>query len=168
MAHRSVMSDWRFQGRKLKSTRLRGRKGAAVVELALVLPILMAMLVGMIDLGLVIYEQMKLANAARAGAQYAFQTNCDTANHANIKKAVRDAWSGSVVGATLTLTPTPPTKFCKCASQSLESCESDCPLGDLQTYCKVRVEKTRALLFDFWDAFPGIANLSGQAILRLQ
>jgi Flp pilus assembly protein TadG len=56
---------------KIGSTRwrLRGEAGAAAVEMALVLPILLVMLFGIVDFGLTMYTQEVLANASREGAR---------------------------------------------------------------------------------------------------
>lgn len=44
-------------------------RGQALVELAVLLPVLMIMLVGIIDLGRVFYHSVVIANAARDGAR---------------------------------------------------------------------------------------------------
>lgn len=46
-------------------------KGQALVEFALVLPILLMLLCGIIDFGWIYYNQITLNNAAREGARYA-------------------------------------------------------------------------------------------------
>lgn len=46
-------------------------KGQSLVEFALVLPLLLGLLCGIIDFGWVYYNQITLANAAREGARYA-------------------------------------------------------------------------------------------------
>ncbi|WP_411339215.1 TadE/TadG family type IV pilus assembly protein [Sphingopyxis sp. J-6] len=50
---------------------LRHRAGASGVEFALVLPILIALLIGTIDLGAMAWTKMEVQAAARAGANYA-------------------------------------------------------------------------------------------------
>jgi hypothetical protein len=47
------------------------RRGQAFVELALVLPLAIMLLVGIITIGLGVFYQQQLANAAREGARYA-------------------------------------------------------------------------------------------------
>lgn len=47
------------------------RRGAAAVEFAIVLPVLVTVLLGVTDFGRVSYTSISLANAARAGAAYA-------------------------------------------------------------------------------------------------
>jgi len=49
----------------------RKESGQAIVEFALVLPILLALLCGIIDFGWLYYNQITLNNAAREGARYA-------------------------------------------------------------------------------------------------
>ncbi len=46
------------------------RRAAVVVELALILPVLLILVLGAIDLGRVAYDQMILTNAARLGANF--------------------------------------------------------------------------------------------------
>ena len=54
-----------------KTIKRRREHGQALVEFALVLPILLMLLCGIIDFGWVYYNQMALSNAAREGARYA-------------------------------------------------------------------------------------------------
>ncbi len=49
----------------------RSERGQAMVEFALVLPFLLALLCGIIDFGWLYYNQITLNNAAREGARYA-------------------------------------------------------------------------------------------------
>ena len=56
-------------------------RGAAVVEFAIVLPFLMLLLMGIIELGLLFYNQQVLTNASREGARSGiarFDENSDT------------------------------------------------------------------------------------------
>lgn len=49
----------------------RGEDGQAMVEFALVLPIFMLILCGILDFGWMFYNQLSLDNACREGARYA-------------------------------------------------------------------------------------------------
>ena len=54
-----------------KIKKRRRERGQSLVEFALVLPILLMLLCGIIDFGWVYYNQIALSNAAREGARYA-------------------------------------------------------------------------------------------------
>ncbi len=56
---------------RLASQKLRARKGAAVVELAVLLPLLIFLFVIAVDFARVYYVSLTLTNCARAGALYA-------------------------------------------------------------------------------------------------
>ena len=51
----------------------RGQEGAAAVEFAIVLPVLLVLLAGFFDFGWLFYWQHSVTNASRAGARYAVQ-----------------------------------------------------------------------------------------------
>lgn len=53
--------------------RMKNERGSALVELALTLPLLVAIIVGAVELGRVAYFAIELTNAARAGAAYGAQ-----------------------------------------------------------------------------------------------
>lgn len=80
--------------------RLRDRqRGQSLVELALVLPILLALLAGALDLGRVFYATVSLNNAAREGALQAAETPtsyvedgaCDTATNRVVCRVLLEA-----------------------------------------------------------------------------
>lgn len=86
------------------------RSGAAAVEFAVVLPVLVLLLVGGADLGRCFYSTIAVANAARAGAQYASMTPYDVNNTSGwftrINEAVTDEFSSSSQFNTTLLTVT--------------------------------------------------------------
>ncbi|MBI3977967.1 MAG: pilus assembly protein [Chloroflexi bacterium] len=57
--------------------RIAGGRGQALVELALVAPVLLLMLAGALDLGRIFYYQIAITNAARVGAGYAIFSPSD-------------------------------------------------------------------------------------------
>jgi Flp pilus assembly protein TadG len=59
------MSQWRFSGRGARD------RGAAAVEFALVLPLLLLIVFGIIDFGRALNAQITLTQAAREGARLA-------------------------------------------------------------------------------------------------
>ena len=64
------------QGSEGKSI-LRTQHGAAAVEFAIVLPFLVVLVFGIIEFGLLLYNQQVITNASREGARAAIRGDCD-------------------------------------------------------------------------------------------
>jgi len=85
----------------------RKRRGAAVVEFAVVVPVFIILVFGMIEFGRMVMVQQVLTNASREGARRAVLDGVTTTE---IETTVNDyLQSGSVTGATVTVTPNPPS-----------------------------------------------------------
>jgi Flp pilus assembly protein TadG len=65
----------------------RGRSGLGAIEFGFVAPVLLAMLLGVLDFGMAFWEQMQVANAADAGAQWGMSNSFDASNITNVVKA---------------------------------------------------------------------------------
>jgi Flp pilus assembly protein TadG len=76
--------------RSLEMRGLRACSGQTVVELALLLPLLLVLLIGVIELGRYAYFDILISNAARAGAQYGAQSLIQAADAAGIKAAAHN------------------------------------------------------------------------------
>ena len=81
------------KGRFSRSWRklLRRRDGTSAIELALILPVIAAMIVPLADLGMAAFTKMEVQNAAQAGADYALKNASGTFNATNIGTAVTSA-----------------------------------------------------------------------------
>ena len=78
-------------------------RGQALVEMAITLPLLLLMLMGIMDMGCYFYNQMSVENGSREGARYAIVHAEDT----TLSTDVTDLVQGMVVGpGTLTVTLT--------------------------------------------------------------
>ncbi len=53
-----------------KMLSIRGQRGAAAIEFAIVLPILVLVLFGTVEFGLLLYDQQVITNASREGARF--------------------------------------------------------------------------------------------------
>jgi Flp pilus assembly protein TadG len=83
------------------------RRGAAAVEFAVVAPVFIMLIFGMVEFGRMVMVQQVLTNAAREGARLAV---LDGATTTSVQTAVNSYLaSGAVSGATVTVTPNPPT-----------------------------------------------------------
>jgi Flp pilus assembly protein TadG len=83
--------------------------GSAAVEMAIICPILIALIPGMLDFGGMFYEQTVVVTAADAGAVYAIAYGY---NQSNIQTAVQNSTS------TISVTAPAPTEFCGCPTTS--------------------------------------------------
>jgi Flp pilus assembly protein TadG len=69
----------------IKQKIIKRRRGSTIVEFALVVPVLLAMLLGIIEFGWMIKNQLTIANAAREGARAAALGKNTTAINARIQ-----------------------------------------------------------------------------------
>ena len=145
---------------------LREESGAALVELALILPLLLLLLLGVSDFGRVLYWSITLAQSARAGAQYGAQSSASAANSAGIQQAVlQDAQNITNLGGTINVTS---ECFCQCEG---ETASVNCTNNNCGNAPQVFVKVTTSTTFNTLVPYPGIpstVNLSNTAILRLQ
>ena len=143
-------------------------RGSVAIELALLAPVLAALLIGSVDFGTYIYKKMQLQSASRAGAQYAIQTGANSTDSTGISDAVfrssTDLDPGlSVISAT----------FCACADGSSSAvsdttgCGGTCPGGDTPALTvQVTVSNTFKTIFPY----PGIPDsivITGKTALRV-
>ncbi len=77
---------------------LRSVSGVASLELALLLPALVLLVVGVFDFGLVIHQKTQLAHAARAGAQYALIQRPAEGDLSDVEAAVNDTAPADTTG----------------------------------------------------------------------
>jgi len=83
------------------------RRGAAVVEFAVVAPVFITMVFGMIEYGRMVMVQQMLTNASREGARVGVLDGTTTSE---VQSAVTTYLSNAgVTGTTVTVTPNPPS-----------------------------------------------------------
>jgi len=99
---------------------LERRRGLAVTELALVLPLSFVLFIGILDFGRVYYSAIAVSHAARAGVQYGAQDNVKSGDFAGMRQAASDAL-GDVSNFTVTA-----CRYCQCAdgTGSCTSCNA--------------------------------------------
>lgn len=125
---------------RLAALAKQSRRGAAAVEFALMVPVVVAGLTGVANYGLVIFEKIEMESAARAGAQMAIR---DRENTSAIQQTTVDS-----TNLTITTSDVLVTNECRCADiNTVVGCGSTCTDGDpLQFYTKVTVSKNFTLL----------------------
>jgi Flp pilus assembly protein TadG len=130
--------------RKESAGRPRGCGGQTVVEVALLLPLLLLLLVGVIEIGRYAYFDILISNAARAGAQYGAQSLIQAADVAGIRTA---AQNDGLAAMTITA-----TQQCGCAAGAL----GGCPTGAVCPQPLVYVQVTATDRYSSLFRYPGI------------
>ncbi len=154
-----VMSRSRWRVLLRLSAMALPERGGSLVELALVLPFLSLLLIGVIDFGRAYYFSIEVAGAAHTGALYGTQNPTDTTGMQNA--ALGDA--SDVPGVTATA-----TYGCECSdgSHAVALCATPPSCGvNLVNYVQVTTSATYTPLFR-WPGIPASFPLQGQARLR--
>jgi Flp pilus assembly protein TadG len=130
--------------------------------MALIVPLLLVMALGVGDFGRVLYWAITLSQAARAGAQYGAQSNAKAADSAGIQQAaVNEAQNiGSISVSS--------QRVCECTSGVAVSCTTSCGTYGVP---RVFVQVTTSSTFQTIAPYPGVpstVSLSRTAKIRLQ
>lgn len=145
----------------------RAEDGVSAVEFALATPVLLGLLVPVVDLGLAFSEQMKVQQAAQAGAQYA-------AVHGFDSTSISSAVTG---GTTISVSASPaPSQLCGCISGSTVTlsgsppCTTACANGLTPgTYVTVSAQASYSPITPYstyLNALP--TTLTAQSVVRVQ
>lgn len=160
-------TDCRLRGIGLLASRAAGgnNRGQALVELALTLPIYFLLIIGAAEFGRLAYAAIEVANAARAGAAYAAQSNITASDTAGIElAATQDA--PNVTGVTATS-----SNSCVCSTGGALVCTdalATCPSpARIIEYVTVHTTATVGPLFNY-PGLPHTFTLRGQAIVRVE
>src|SRR5215471_7079021 len=152
----------------------RSESGQSLIEVALLLPFLVLMMIGVIELGRYAYIGILVGNAARAGAAYGSQSNVQSVNTVGIKNAaINDFQSNGQPGGSLTVTS---SVSCGCDSSgtvTTAGCTAvtnptagTCASGHWVVILTVTASGTFNSLFNY-PGIPASLAISRQAILRV-
>jgi Flp pilus assembly protein TadG len=137
--------------------------GAAMVEFGLAVPILVAVLIPAVDLGMGLYQQMQVQNAAQAGAQYALLYGWNTTS-------IQNAVTAATTLSTITATPAP-SQSCGCpngTAVATTSCGSTCSGGQSPgTYVTVGAQSVYQPILPY-PVIGSSVTLSAQAVVRIK
>jgi Flp pilus assembly protein TadG len=143
--------------------RLRCEGGGAVVELALVTPILAALLLGALDFGRVFHYALAVTGAAHAGAQWGSTSLANSQNFSQMKTIAESHAPGLGVTATA-------TSICRCGSGTAtpnpQACNSGCT-GTLRVYASVTATRTFTTIVNY-PGIPRTTAITRTAQLRAQ
>ncbi len=141
----------------------REQTGQSIAEVALVIPMLLLLLIGTIELGRFAYYGIEVANAARAGVQYAAQSLADSKDIVGIQRAAQnDAPNVSDLDVTS-------RDLCACSSSpaSYVGCPArNCAPGHAVVFVEVNTSARFRSLFHY-PGLPASLTVNGQAIMRV-
>lgn len=110
------------------------RSGVSAVEFGLTVPVLLIALLGVIDLGNVVYQRGDLESALRSGIQYFMNGGSDVDK---AEAVVNAAWTHRPEGATVTA-----EKYCLCGT-TVSACNTLCGDGAYPLrYSRIVVDAT--------------------------
>jgi Flp pilus assembly protein TadG len=123
------------------------RTGSVSVEFALVIPVLMLMVVGIADVGLVLAQYLRVSGALSAAGQYALINPDDTAG---VEQIAKDYLSNNSAVSVMVETS------CECSGgNSTTSCGGSCSAGeDLRQFVRIQISQAVELLLPY----PGIPD----------
>lgn len=137
-------------------------KGASLVELALILPFLLLLIVGSLDMGSMFVRKMELANAAKAGVQYALVRKPIQGDLTNIRSAVTAS-----LGTTVTDTTTVDVVlYCMCFATK-QSCTENCDDEDISAFVNITVAEDYTTPFFNYDWFQSSFPITESSTVRL-
>lgn len=146
-------------------------RGVATIELALILPVVTVIMIGLLDIGVLAHREMDLRNAARVGVQYAFQ---DTAGLSTIAAAAVEALGPQPTGAPAATATA--ISYCECPTSTTDysvttevACTTaTCPVTGTKpaTYVQVSMQQAYTPLFGSWGII-GSRTMTATATLRV-
>lgn len=155
-------------GRRIAAERVGGiermrtrTKGTALVEFALVAPLLLLVLAGVLDYGMALRTASSVASAARAGAQYGSMSPGNAADTAGIRNAALNAAPG-VSGLNISS-----ARSCQCSGGGAVDCTASCSTGRMLVYVQVTAQTTVSTIFNY-GALGFFGSTSSQANMRAQ
>jgi len=133
----------------------------ALVEFALVTPLLLLALAGVLNYAVALRTASCLTDAARIGAWYGSRSPANATNIAGMKAAALAAAPG-VAGMTAAA-----VESCKCSNGTAVSCSGSCAIGNMLIYVQVTTQATSPTVFNYSGlSFNGA--ISARASMRAQ
>lgn len=141
---------------------MHAQRGAALVEIAVLLPVLLLLAIGAVEIGRFANYAIVAANAARAGVQYGAESLATASDTTGMQNAATgDAGAGSGLSAAA-------SHYCLCSDGSASTCLStDCPLPLHRVlWVKVVVSGTLTSLLKY-PGVPRTFPITQTAVMRV-
>jgi Flp pilus assembly protein TadG len=148
---------------RLRLDRMVSESGQSLLEMALLTPVLLLLMIGIIEVGRFAYYSIEVTNAARAAVQYGAQNLADSRDSVGLRQAaLNDASDVSGINVN-------PTVLCAC-SESPSTYVALCPAigcsGHPVVFVQVDTTANISPLFHY-PGFPSTFTANGHAIMRV-
>lgn len=139
---------------------LTSERGVAAVEFSMIAPILILLMVGIMDMGMYVRDQMKLEQISRASVDYVLNGGLDE----NIGTEVLDYYDPEHA-SDYTITT---ERVCTCSDGAAQECGAvTCEFGDYsRQYVQVSIDRNFSTLFPY-PGIPDELTLHGYSRMRL-
>lgn len=150
---------------RISPANLSGRAGNAAVEFALVAPLLLTLLTGVVEIGMAAFQSMQVQAAAEAGALYA------SIHGAGSLSAIEAAVVDATGTAGVTASPVP-VVFCGCPAATGVVSQASCTMACLSgatpgEYVKVSAAISHQTIMPFLN-LPLPTILTASSTIRVQ
>ena len=145
-------------------------RGQSLVELSLILPVLFAMVLGVVEFGRIFYAAIEVSNAAATGAVYGSQNLFTASDTAGIEQAAKNdasdisSWTNNGVSVTA-------VKYCSCTDGTAITCSNAGSMcvspARIEMYVKVDTEAPINMLFVSENGQPKTETVRGHAFMRV-
>jgi len=139
------------------------RRGTAIIELAIAIPVLVLLVIGVADFGRMFATGIAVANAARAAAEYGASSVANSANTSAINQAGMD---DAADYGTITVTS---SRFCRCPDGTSPACAGGTCAGTypMEVFVRADASKTINLILRY-PGLPTSMTFRDSATFRAQ
>jgi Flp pilus assembly protein TadG len=138
-----------------------GRRAIATVEFALMAPLLLLLLSGVLDYAMLLRTATCAASAARAGIEYGSRNGNTSVDYTGMQNAALNS-SPNVSGMTATA-----TRSCQCSGGAPVSCSASCSNGKMMVYVQVTTQVAAHTIFNY-SALKFSNLATSRASIRVQ
>lgn len=136
--------------------------GTALIEMALLLPVFLIMIIGTLDFGAAFARKMEIANAAKAGVQYASVNNPTGGDFTDVLSAINNNLSDS---DNVTITP---EFYAMCDGDRITWDDATCPTGTYRPrYVSIQISETYTTPFFNYSWWMDGISITEQTTLQI-
>jgi Flp pilus assembly protein TadG len=142
--------------------RRRGSRGQSLAEFAIVFPIFMLIVGGIIQFGMIFWGQNTLNQIVRDSGRYAVtEQDCSAASQTDVQSKITSVANGTFLGGSVTSIVVMPT------TTSPDPTSDPCPAVSNAKQVWIRIT-ANAQVPIFFPAIPGNGSISSTALFRME